>query len=240
MTDSPIARTLRAIADKIGTLFGESARGYEGHIDAVSGRMKRTVNELVETDRSGAPAISLSGADAASPKFTATDATHHLSNAVSPETAKLTSAEGRALYRYTEWDFVWINRRLREGGALSATEASRVGALRNALDKMPNFTGQVIRRADIEPAELEKYQPGRIVTEIGFTSTTKNPNAPFEGRDGRVEWQIESKTGKDVSSYSFRPPEEEVLFRDGTQFYVSKRFNDSSGRIVVRMVEVDQ
>ncbi|MFQ6229113.1 ADP-ribosyltransferase [Nocardia sp. NPDC002869] len=153
--------------------------------------------------------------------------------------APLTAAEKRSVYRYTEWDFVWLNRKLRAGRELTPTEQRIHSEVRDALAKLPDFRGPVIRRANVDEADLARYQVGAETTELSYTSTTKNPDADFEGMDGQVEWQIESKTGKNISSYSHRPGEEEVLFRDNTTFRVTERFTDSAtGRLVIRMEEI--
>lgn len=117
----------------------------------------------------------------------------------------------------------------------------RVDNVNEALSKLPDHRGVVSRRVDsseMPPEVLAKYQPNTTITEDAFTSTSAAENGtPFAGD---VEFQIFSKTGKDISQYA-NPTvahEQEVLFRSGTKFDVTERFTDpASGRTVIRMIE---
>lgn len=112
--------------------------------------------------------------------------------------------------------------------------------MNQALGKLPDHQGPVVRHTNLPEQELARYQPGQTVVETGFTSTTKNPNgasALFEG-GSNVEFQIISKTGKDVSGLSKSPEEMEVLFRSGTPFACTQRWTDpATGRTFIRLVE---
>ncbi|MFE3028310.1 ADP-ribosyltransferase [Nocardia tengchongensis] len=239
MISSAFAKMGREIANKLAALFTKEAEGYVARTGQLTDLMKHTSEELIVQERENFPAIHFSESDTAAPAFAATDGSELRQDSAASEPVTLTTAERRALYSYTEWDSTWINRRLRESGDFSPTEQRRIGELRSALNKLKDFRGPVIRRTNIEPETLETYQPGQTVVEKSFTSATKNPDAQFEGMDGRVEWQIDSKTGKDVSAYSDLPPEEEVLFSDGASFFVSERFIDSSGRTVIKMTQIE-
>ena len=117
----------------------------------------------------------------------------------------------------------------------------RVDNVNEALDKLPDYKGVVTRRVDtreMPPEVLARYQPGQTVTEDAFTSTSRAPEGtPFSGD---VEFQIFSKTGKDVSQYAPEAyaREQEVLFKSPTPFEVTERFIDpDTGHTVIRMVE---
>lgn len=90
-----------------------------------------------------------------------------------------------------------------------------------ALLKLPTYQGTVYRSltstkmADVE-AFWKRYQPGSIVIEEAFTSSST------EVYDDTMDIQmvIQSKRGCDMREYN--PLEKEILFRRGTMFIVEK------------------
>ncbi|MEV0250801.1 ADP-ribosyltransferase [Nocardia sp. NPDC050712] len=127
-----------------------------------------------------------------------------------------------------------LNTAIRSGKDLSDGHKFRVESINEALDKLPNHAGPVTRRTELPQEVLDKYVEGATVTEKSFTSTSKDPNR----FSGPVEFQIMSKTGKDVSPYSLHPDEAEVLFKTDTPFKVLRRYVDGNGRTVIQMAEV--
>ena len=111
--------------------------------------------------------------------------------------------------------------------------------LNNALGKLPPYEGPVIRGTNLPPETVAQYRPGEIITEDAFLSTTTDPAvARSPGFAGNVEFRIMSSTGRDVSSVSMFPGEQEILFPAGTRFYVVSKVEDPlTGRTVIRMVE---
>ncbi|MFE7799426.1 ADP-ribosyltransferase [Nocardia sp. NPDC057440] len=156
-----------------------------------------------------------------------------------PPTPKLTDAEFSALTRYTANGYKDLNEALRSG-RLTEEQAARVRQLNEALDKYPNYEGPVVRRTTLPSNALEEYNVGTTVTEAGFTSTSRSTSAAF---DGTTEFQIVSKTGKNIEDASQHGPysgrnEQEVLFKPGTKFNVIDKFVDpATMRTVIRMVE---
>lgn len=104
------------------------------------------------------------------------------------------------------------------------------------LSKLPDHVGQVRRQLkDLPPEVLDRYRPGEVVTEQGFTSTTKAP-----GGSGQIRFVIESRHGKDVSQISGHAKEEEVLFVPSTRFQVTDRSDDpKTGVTVIHMRELE-
>ncbi|WP_431958459.1 ADP-ribosyltransferase [Nocardia lijiangensis] len=128
-----------------------------------------------------------------------------------------------------------LNGVLRSGDELSDAHQFRIESINEALDKLPNHTGPVTRRTELPPEVLDTYQEGATITEKSFTSTSSNPTR----FDGPVEFQIQSKTGKNISDYSVHPDESEVLFKSGTSFEVLRRYVDpNTGRTIIQMKEV--
>ena len=122
-----------------------------------------------------------------------------------------------ATYAYTSTAYVPLNRGLRSGdpNKIAAVAAFR-DTLDGALDKLPDRPGMTRRGTSLPADVLARYQPGQVVTELGFTSTGK----PF---GGNIRFEIHGRHGKYVAPYSANADEREVLFRSGTKFGVVKR-----------------
>ncbi|NEW42506.1 ADP-ribosyltransferase [Nocardia cyriacigeorgica] len=153
----------------------------------------------------------------------------------------LTDNDEMAINSYSGMGFKDLNEVLRNPHVdPTPAQQQRIDALNNALDKLPNHEGKVVRHTNLPPEVLEKYQPGHTVTEGAFTSTSRNPKGATElwPQASDVEMQIVSKTGKDVQPWSKSPEEQEILFKSGTEFNVLDRWVDPvTGRTVIRMVE---
>lgn len=150
----------------------------------------------------------------------------------------LNSDDLAALAHYTGPGYQDLNFALREG-ALDATQQARVDALHNALEKLPIFEGAVVRGTNLPADVLEQYRPGEIITESAFTSTsTDHAVAQSPTFAGNTEFRIWSTTGRDVSSVSMFPGEQEILFPAGSKFYVIRKTVDlQTGRTIIEMIE---
>lgn len=143
-----------------------------------------------------------------------------------------------ALGDYTGPGYQDLNHALRID-FLDASQQARVDAITRALDKLPPYEGPVIRGTNVPADVLDRYQPGQVVTEPAFTSTT-TLRAVAEGPAfvGNVEFRIFSTTGRDISSFSMYPDEHEILFPPGAQFYVvGKTVDPQTGRTIIEMIE---
>ena len=95
----------------------------------------------------------------------------------------------------------------------------------NALKKLPNYKGTVHRDVPLDNGikildidELKaKYSKGNVIVEKTFTSTTTDP---FYDESFEIHFTIESKTGKDISSYVLHNDEHEILLDKNTKFKV--------------------
>jgi hypothetical protein len=150
----------------------------------------------------------------------------------------LTSDDLLALADYTGSGYQDLNSALRSD-ALDASQHARVDALNNALEKLPAYDGLVIRGTNLPPEVLAQYRPGEVITEDAFLSTTTNPAvARSPSFAGNVEFRIMSSTGRDISSISMFPGEQEILFPAGSKFLVVSKIVDTlTGRTVIRMIE---
>lgn len=143
-----------------------------------------------------------------------------------------------ALAHYTGPGYQDLNFALREG-ALDASQQARVDALHKALDKLPMYEGAVVRGTNLPAEVLEQYRPGEIITEPAFTSTSTDHTVALSPTfAGNTEFRIWSTTGRDVSSVSMFPGEQEILFPAGSKFYViSKTVDPRTGRTIIEMIE---
>ncbi|ULJ65929.1 ADP-ribosyltransferase domain-containing protein [Wielerella bovis] len=85
-----------------------------------------------------------------------------------------------------------------------------------ALDKLPDYVGNVTRRMKIEPDFLAKHQIGQVITYDSFTSASLYDDV----LKYPVKLLIQSKHGKLIQEISALPHQREVLFKMGTQFKV--------------------
>jgi hypothetical protein len=151
-----------------------------------------------------------------------------------PKKVDLSAADTASLRNYTGGGYD-LNACLRNGTA-SPDQLARAEQINQALAKLPDHVGPVTRRVDLPPDVLAKYQPGEIVVERQFISSSSDPARAL---DSSVEMQIISKTGKEITPYSkFGDAEGEVLFKTDTPFEVVDRFRDpTTGRTIIQMRE---
>ncbi|WP_280420246.1 hypothetical protein [Nocardia carnea] len=138
----------------------------------------------------------------------------------------------------TRPDGTTLNQLLFRGTPLSPEEQQQVRALNEALAKLPSHEGPVVRHMNLSPEQLARYEPGKPITENGFTSTSLKPdgtNSAFADTQN-VEFQIVSKTGKPVGEYSGL--DDEVLFGAGTPFMVHNKVPGPNGTTIIQMTEI--
>lgn len=147
-----------------------------------------------------------------------------------PVADRLADEELLALDRYktAAWQ---INKAMRSGNpAQLAGVDTEIRNIASGLNKLPDFTGNVVRGIEVDPGALRDtlihYQPGRLVEEPAFTSADKRvPSA------GNIEFYITSTHGKDISfltSDSAGP--QEVVFPPASKFTVDSRYFNPSTR----------
>lgn len=136
-----------------------------------------------------------------------------------------------AVHSYTRHDiFQPLNEALRTGSQRLAEFHHHARAIASGLNEMPPHEGPVVRGINhdnnIRLAELTAahYEPGKIVVETQFTSTSKvTPDNARSAIEGEVELHIQSKTGRDISELASVKGEREVLLKPGTQLLVTDR-----------------
>ena len=128
----------------------------------------------------------------------------------------LKPSEAAHIMTYTGSYHAAVNRNLRKG-TTTVQQQGHVNQLNAALDKLPNYEGTVYRKVVFSNAsKAAHYVPGAVVEERAFTSTSYDPKV----WSGSTHFEIVSKTGKNIESFSQHPHENEVLFSAGTKFKI--------------------
>lgn len=138
---------------------------------------------------------------------------------------QLTKSDIDAIEQYAEFDYIEINSELRMPTEDSLS--NKVKILSKALNKLPNYKGEVTRFQLIYPPTklLLERNIGKTVTFKSFTSASKIENLSKKKSTDSI-LKLISKTGKDISKISSRPEEQEVVFDKGTRFTLTKIKND--------------
>ncbi|HEY9392092.1 MAG TPA: ADP-ribosyltransferase [Mycobacteriales bacterium] len=156
----------------------------------------------------------------------------------------LTDADRAALNYYTTNEgYTRMNPFLRDPSgtpeAFRGLIQARADAVSEGLAKLPGQPGTTYRGVHFGDDVLANYEPGRIVTERAFTSTTQNPNVAQGAFDGNVLMSITGRNGKDVAPFSDYVSEAEILYDKGTNFKVTNKVWDAGiGKWLITMEEV--
>ncbi len=127
----------------------------------------------------------------------------------------MSPADAIPIVAYSGSHYGEINRQLRAGKMTEAQDKFRQ-SLNAGLDKLPSHDGTTYRKASLSPAQAALYEPGYIVEERGFMSTSK-----VKGTwSGSHNFTIHGKNGKDIQKLSSHASEAEVLFKSGSRFKV--------------------
>lgn len=121
----------------------------------------------------------------------------------------------------SSWSYV-INDMLRRNYDLSKQDREDVQTLNNALNTLPNYTGDVSRFLEFSTQQaldtfLEEHQVGKLVTYKGFTSTTVYGNT-YNSEAQVILYILGATKGKDLTKYL--PEEKEVLYPNNVSFLV--------------------
>lgn len=136
----------------------------------------------------------------------------------------------------TSDDYRMLNSALRNNGAAELKRLEPyIKVATSGLDQLPPHRGTVFRGTTLNAEQAAKYEPGKIVTEPHFMSTSTEMGEAFPGN---TKYVVNSVQGKEVSFLSEVPGEKEVLFRPDSQFEVLAVDVDKAGNRVIFMNEV--
>lgn len=161
-----------------------------------------------------------------------------------PELAKIPDEDLMGLRLYTEeargigYREQNLALRGRTGDLNRLTPAVETAA--SALDRMPSYQGTVYRGTTLSADALSKYQPGQVLTERSFLSTTQDVNVASHWREANTSFVINSThNGKAIAAVSQFQKEAEVLFTPGTQFKIlSHEVDQVTGHHTIFLNEV--
>ena len=106
--------------------------------------------------------------------------------------------------------------------------------LSEALHWLPPTPGITYRGLRLSKNMRERYKPGRIITEAGFTSTSQDESVARRFRNDRSGRHVVMEI---TSPYSEETHEKEILYDKGTRFLVESKTEQAGGwRIVLREV----
>jgi hypothetical protein len=132
--------------------------------------------------------------------------------------------------------FLAINNFLRFGKVTMLTAVTLdeyIHVLVGALKALPRFSGETFRRTSLPPILRERLHRSPEFADRAFLSSSKSPEMLFRGSDFLI---LESRSGRDVSSLSAVPGEDEVVFLPGTRFLVTS-VNRAGRGVVADLVE---
>lgn len=145
----------------------------------------------------------------------------------------LTPAKAAHILAYSGSAYADTNGQLRSNSISEETHNHSV-QLNDALSKLPKYTKPTTRGTKLSTTELAKWQPGKIVADHGFMSTTKKSEPDFSGN---VMFTVHGKNGRDIQQLSHHDHEREVLFPSGTKFKIVSR-TESYGKHHITIEEV--
>ena len=211
------------IANKAGALPNQLAKGFLADVKKVAGdkinTLSKTTQDAVNLPKLLDPALAVANY---LKLYDFKNVANQLKNKELAQALGLTEAEHSMIHVYTGKGFVDINRMLYglepfKENAIPVLQAA-ADVLSQALEKLPNYSGRVVRCLSLPLDKLALYQEKKTVKHDAFISTTTGMLDVFAMESVRMI--IMSKTGKRVAMFSTAPEEKEVLFNKGTQFQV--------------------
>jgi hypothetical protein len=161
----------------------------------------------------------------------------------SPAGLTVTDTDRVALHDYTTNDgYTTMNPFLRDSSGYTDADKialqARADRVSDGLAKLPSEPGTTFRGVQYPDAVLSKYEPGQLVTEHAFTSTSKDPDVAQGAFDGNTLMVVSGRNGKDIAPFSDYP-EAEILYDKGTRFKVTdKTWEPDIGKWVIALKEV--
>ncbi|MGH3367810.1 MAG: hypothetical protein ACRDOY_11460, partial [Nocardioidaceae bacterium] len=118
----------------------------------------------------------------------------------------------------------------------SAGGGGRVAEFLATLEKLPPFRGVTFRGCAADAAFV---RPGQSVVTQGVVATSRNLDVATENRTASALYAVLSQTGRDISPFSARRDELEVVLLPGTLLYLAetRRISGLDVRLVVELTQ---
>ena len=114
-------------------------------------------------------------------------------------------------------------------------QQSRIAAFLDTLDKLPPFQGVTWRGCS---ADAQFVRPGQSVVTQGLVASSRQIDVATEGRTAPALYAIGSRTGRDITPFSSRRDEHEIVFLPGTLFHLAET-RTLAGVVVHLVFELD-
>lgn len=142
-----------------------------------------------------------------------------------------------AMHGYTKHSFSEMNKALRtQDPEMLRRYDEQIRCIVSGMNQLPDFSGKAHRVVTVDDPGLaaaiaDSYEPGKVVTEHSFTSTSvrpdpDNPDQPKSKFSGLVEFHMEITGGKDLRPFNDRSAEAEILLPPGTSLEVTGKYQD--------------
>jgi hypothetical protein len=119
---------------------------------------------------------------------------------------------------------------------MTATDdpAERLQQFLAALEELPEFTGLTFRGC---PDDAEFVRPGQLTVLTTVVSTSREIDVATEGRAIQAVYAIASRTGREITAFSARPEEREVVLLPGAVLLLerSKQVADIAVHLVTEV-----
>lgn len=150
---------------------------------------------------------------------------------------KLTLDEEGAILRYISPSSIALNDKLRTGEELTDFEKEWIMNLNKALDKLPEYKGDLSRSLDFPDNDMAQEFFDSLKTETVFPQYISTTKAGAYNPDGQVQIFIQnSKKGKDLKGLN--DMESEVLYPINTKFRVVNKVKQGD-KFYILLEEVD-
>lgn len=150
---------------------------------------------------------------------------------------KLTLGEEGAILRYISPSSITLNDKLRTGEELTNFEKEWIMNLNKALDKLPEFNGNLSRSLDFPDNDMAQEFFDSLKTETVFPQYVSATKAGVYNPDGQVQIFIQnSKKGKDLKGLN--DMESEVLYPINAKFRVVNKVKQGD-KFYILLEEMD-
>lgn len=144
---------------------------------------------------------------------------NELQNQIEGSKIELSDDEQYAINQYISPESYKINEVLRDGLKLTEQQEEVVKNLDKALNKFPDYEGNVNRSLIINENELNRFlQIHKIGNNVSYKAYTSTTIASRYNDLSNIELHIKSKKGKDIRKYN--KEEQEILFKRNSEFKV--------------------
>ena len=199
---------------------------------------KQYLNFLDKTGRTRITANEWIGSNISTNKVNKINSKPKISSKSREKKYELSKDEKYAINKYIGFDSYTYNEKLRNNIDLTKEEEKILNNLDSALSKMPKYEGNVTRSVSVSSNDidyfLKNYKVGSIVKHKAYTSTTKGD---IYNPDARVQMNIVSKNGRDITKYN--KEEQEILFIRNSKFKVKKVDTNDDFYVRIELEEIE-